>query len=141
MGSARDSFRTLLKTSGNSVTKARLQVFEALLAAKEPLGMHELVLRAPAADRASVYRAVALFERLGIVQRLHSGWKYKLELSDKFVEHHHHLTCARCGATIAMNEDELEALIAKLAAAHHFKPTAHQIEIQGLCNNCRGLVP
>jgi Fur family ferric uptake transcriptional regulator len=84
-----------------------------------------------------VYRAVDLFERLGVVQRLHTGWKYKLELSDKFTEHHHHLTCVRCGRTVAMNEDELERLIHRLAGEYDFLPTAHQIEIQGLCATCR----
>ena len=99
--------------------------------------MHDLVVRAGQVDRASVYRAVDLFERLGIVQRLNTGWKYKLELSDKFAEHHHHLTCLRCGRTIAMNEGELEQLIGRLAEKHGFLPTAHQIEIQGLCAECQ----
>lgn len=118
------------------MTKARLRVFEALLG-KEPLSMHELVRRANGTDRASVYRAIDLFERLGIVQRLNSGWKYKIELTDKFADHHHHLTCIHCGRTINIGEAELETLISKLAAHHHFAPTAHQIEIQGLCKDCQ----
>lgn len=136
MSSAREAFKELLKINGQSVTKARLQVFEALLG-QEPLAMHTLVERAGKVDRASVYRAVDLFERLGIVQRLNTGWKYRLELSDKFAEHHHHLTCIRCSRTVAMNEADLESLIAKLAAGHHFRPTAHQIEIQGVCGACQ----
>lgn len=136
MGSARDAFRALLKANGYSITKARIAVFDALLG-NEPRSMHSLVEQVHRVDRASVYRAVELFEQLGIVQRLHTGWKYKLELTDKFAEHHHHLTCVHCGRTIPMNETELETLIAKLAAAHHFTPTAHQIEIQGLCEVCR----
>jgi len=135
MSSPRDAFRALLKINGYSITKARLSVFNALLG-QEPLDMHTLVAKTGQVDRASVYRAVELFERLGMVQRLHAGWKYKLELTDKFAEHHHHLSCMRCGKTIAMNERELEALIAKLAAAHQFTPTAHQIEIQGVCADC-----
>lgn len=135
MNSARDSFIQLLKQNTQSVTKPRLAVFEALLG-QEPLSMHELAGKVRGVDRASVYRAIDLFERLAIVQRLNSGWKYKLELTDKFAEHHHHLTCTNCSRTIAMNETELEDLIAKLAANHHFHPTAHQIEIQGRCVNC-----
>jgi Fur family ferric uptake transcriptional regulator len=138
MSSPRDAFRALLKTNGYSITKARLNVFDALLG-KEPLDMHALVEKTGQVDRASVYRAVELFERLGIVQRLHTGWKYKLELTDKFAEHHHHLTCVRCGKTTPMNEHELETLIAKMAAAHQFTPTAHQIEIQGVCAECARL--
>ena len=99
--------------------------------------MAELDGRAGGIDRASVYRAVELFERLGIVQRLNTGWKYKLELTDKFNEHHHHLTCLHCDRTISMNEAELEQLISRLATSHCFKPTSHQIEIQGLCDDCQ----
>jgi Fur family ferric uptake transcriptional regulator len=129
-------FKKILKDNGQSVTKARLAVFSALLE-REPMSMRELAARAGGVDRASVYRAVELFERLGIAQRLVSGWKYKLELTDKFAEHHHHLTCLNCGRVIAIGEDELEQVVEKLARAHNFRASAHQIEIQGLCENCR----
>ena len=136
MSSASETFAQLLKQQGQSVTQARLRVFEQLLG-QEPQSMHELVARCQGIDRASVYRAVELFERLGIVQRLHTGWKYKLELTDKFAAHHHHLTCQNCGLSLAINEQELEGFIDKLATARAFQPTAHQIEIQGLCNACQ----
>ncbi len=137
MTSAKDSFRAILKEQGYSVTGARLQVFEALLG-QEPLSMHDLVARTGGnIDRASVYRTIDLFERLGIVQRLNTGWKYKIELTDKFTDHHHHLTCVHCGKTVAMNEQQLEQVIDQIARGHGFTPTAHQIEIQGLCDQCR----
>lgn len=90
------------------------------------------------ADRASVYRTIALFEQLGIVQRLQIGWKYKLELSDDFHQHHHHLTCLQCGAIRPLNEDpRLEKRLALLAEAQDFLMVNHQLEIQGVCKNCR----
>jgi Fur family ferric uptake transcriptional regulator len=138
--SAFESFTLLLKTSGYSVTAARTAVFKTLLD-QEPMSMHQLVEGVGKIDRASVYRAVELFERLGVLQRVNIGWKYKLELTDKFAGHHHHLTCTSCGRTVAMNEDELERLIAKLAATYDFKPSAHQIEIQGLCTACQANLP
>jgi len=136
MASSQEIFKALLKANEQSITKARLHIFKALLG-QEPLAMHDLVEKVGQVDRASVYRAIDLFERLGIVQRLNTGWKYKLELTDKFAEHHHHLTCTECGHTIPMNEAELEDLVTKLAAAHHFKPIAHQIELQGICALCQ----
>ena len=131
-----ETFKAILKASGQSVTQPRLAVFKALLG-QEPLSMHELLERAGEVDRASVYRAVELFESLGVIHRVSIGWKYKLELTDKFAEHHHHLTCTNCGRTIPINETELEALITKLAASYGFSPMSHQIEIQGLCEDCR----
>jgi len=132
----KEVFSKLLKEHGQSVTAARLAVFDALVG-HEPMSMNELVKSVGHIDRASVYRAIGLFEQLGIVQRLNIGWKYKIELTDRFAEHHHHLTCTNCGKTISMNEHDLELLISKLAADHNFTPTAHQIEIQGLCSDCR----
>lgn len=132
-----EAFTTLLKSKKYSITGARLTVFRAL-AGQEPQNMHELVGKVREIDRASVYRTVDLFERLGIVHRIHAGWKYKIELSDRFAEHHHHLTCTNCGRTIAMNESDLEKMIGEIAAHHGFHPTSHQIEIQGLCVDCRG---
>ncbi len=131
-----ETFKALLKANHQSVTRTRLAVFAALVG-EEPLTMHELVGRVTVGDRASVYRAIDLFERLGIVLRLNTGWKYKLELSDLFAAHHHHLTCTQCGQTLALGEGELETVIDKLASAHGFRPTGHQIEIQGVCAQCQ----
>jgi len=136
MSNASETFTELLKGGGYSLTNARMTVFKALLG-EEPLSMHALVERASGIDRASVYRAVELFEKLGIVQRLNTGWKYKVELTDKFSAHHHHLTCIQCGKTVAMRENELEAFVDQIARSHGFKPTAHQIELQGLCQSCQ----
>ena len=135
--SAVENLIALLKTSGQNVTKPRLAVFEALLG-QESLSMPELIGKVREVDRASVYRVIETFERLGIIQRLHTGWKYKLELSDRFAEHHHHLTCTTCGRSIAMNEADLERVIRRVAAGHGFAPAAHQIEVQGTCADCRG---
>jgi Fur family ferric uptake transcriptional regulator len=131
-------FSTTLKASKQSLTKSRLAVFGALQD-KEPQTMREVVEACKGrVDRASVYRTIALFEKLGIVQRLQIGWKYKLELSDAFHHHHHHLTCLKCGRTIPLPEDrQLEARLHGLARAQNFVMQGHQLEIQGLCAGCR----
>jgi Fur family ferric uptake transcriptional regulator len=137
MASPVETFQIILKKHRQSVTQARLAVFSALLG-QEPMSMHELVDKVQKdVDRSSAYRAVDLFEKLGIVQRLNTGWKYKIELTDTFNDHHHHLTCASCGKTIPLNEEHLESVVEGLARQHGFKVTAHQIEIQGICPECQ----
>lgn len=136
MSSLNDRFAAILRGHGQSVTKTRLHIFEQLVG-QEPMSMAELVARCQRTDRASVYRSTALFEELGIVQRIHQGWKYKLELSDAFADHHHHLTCVTCGATTAINEDELELFIERMAQQYQFVPKTHQIEVQGTCAACK----
>jgi len=135
MADTHETFRRLLKNAGYSLTGARSAVFAALLG-QEPMSMHQLVGKVAGVDRASVYRSIELFETLGIVQRLNTGWKYKLELTDKFATHHHHLTCTDCGKTVALSETELERFIEQIARSHGFRPVSHQIELQGLCASC-----
>lgn len=120
-----------------SFTAARSQVF-AVLANNEPLTMPELAERCVMSiDRASVYRTIALFEKLGIVQRLQIGWKYKIELSDAFQAHHHHLTCLGCGSVTTLPEDiDIEAQLAKLASQYGYSALDHQLEIKGYCPKC-----
>jgi len=100
--------------------------------------MREVVARCPDIDRASVYRTISLFERLGVVLRLQVGWKYRLELSDIFHDHHHHATCLHCGRTTPLHEDpSLEKLLQTIARAHQFDLERHQLELQGMCARCQ----
>ena len=129
--------RQLLRQQGQSLTKPRLSVFNALRG-HEPQTMHELVEACPEIDRASVYRTVAMFEQFGIVQRLQIGWKYKLELTDAFSHHHHHLTCLKCGRVVSFDEThQLAAELDKIGQSHNFLIQAHQLELQGLCSACQ----
>jgi Fur family transcriptional regulator, ferric uptake regulator len=83
-----NQLQNLLRSSGYSLTTPRKIVFTALQH-KEPQTIHDIVASCQTQiDRASVYRTIQLFEQLGVVQRMQIGWKYKLELSDKFSAHH-----------------------------------------------------
>lgn len=135
-----ENFIRTLKEAGFSVTKPREIVFSALRAGK-PRSMRELTLDLSSViDRASIYRTVDLFEKLGIVVRVTSGWKYKIELSDAFLPHHHHLTCTSCGRIVSFDEPvALDRLISTAAAEHGFVPKDHSLEITGLCPQCQAV--
>ncbi|QQS19721.1 transcriptional repressor [Candidatus Saccharibacteria bacterium] len=129
-------FETALKQNNLSLTKPRQAVFEALQHHKS-LTMAELVAACPGVNRASVYRTSEVFERLGIIMRIPTGWKYRLELGEAFHEHHHHATCSACGASIALPEDlALEKRLRDLAARRNFTLISHQIELTGHCDAC-----
>lgn len=132
-----DTLKTLLKADGASLTKPRKLVFDLLLS-PEPQSMQVLVQRAKnKVDRATVYRTIELFERIGVVRRLNSGWKYKIELTDLFTGHHHHMTCSNCSRIYDLPENHmLETMIDTVAAKSGFSPRGHQLEIHGLCQNC-----
>jgi len=132
-----ETLKAFLKKNGSSLTKPRKLIFNLLLD-REPQTMQVLASRASdQVDRATVYRTVELFERLGIVRRLNIGWKYKIELSDIFSEHHHHLHCTNCGRVVDLPANPmLETMIDSSAAKADFSPRGHQLEIYGLCPAC-----
>lgn len=132
-----DVLKAILKQHNHSLTEPRKIVFTALLG-KKPQTMQQVIKSAAGkADRASIYRTIDLFEKLGIVQRLNIGWKYKLELTDAFVGHHHHFYCTNCGKTYSMEANTmLETMIETVAAKSGHSPRGHQLEIYGLCKDC-----
>lgn len=127
----------VLKDGDYSVTKPRKMVCD-LLWKQEPQSMHELSERSRGLiDRASLYRTIGLFEKLGIVRRIYIGWKYRVELSDIFTHHHHHVSCLGCGKVVAITEDaEVERLIHEISERYGFTSPAHQLEVTGYCPDC-----
>lgn len=137
MDTAMKLFVSILRKNRQSITDQRLNIFK-ILATQESLTMATILSKAPDIDRSSIYRTIALFEQLGIVDRLHFGFKHRFELSDKFRQHHHHLHCQKCGQIQPIKHDnQLEEAIATVAKQAGFLPTSHVIEVNGICINCR----
>jgi Fur family ferric uptake transcriptional regulator len=132
-----EQLKVQLRDAGYSLTKPRLTVFSALQG-KKPKTMHELVASLDnVIDRASVYRTVTLFESLGIINRIQHGWKYRIELTDAYTPHHHHITCSVCNRMVSFHESEVfEELINAAALDQGFVPKSHSLEIVGLCQKC-----
>jgi Fur family transcriptional regulator, ferric uptake regulator len=142
--SALNLYENKLKQAKTSDTLPRQAVFtELYINGHSPMTMARLItLTKDCANRASIYRAVKRLEEIGIIRRLNIGWKYKLELSDDFHGHHHHLTCTKCGATNATDDDEdFEKLLQDFAAKYGYTLSEHQLDIRGLCINCKNSGP
>ncbi len=131
--------KKLLKKKGYFVTRPRLDLFR-LLQERNTLTIEQLLTLLPHQDSATTYRNIKVFEELGIVNRLQLGWHSKLELSDVFRHHHHHLSCVNCGKVIVLKEDVIiEKQIAILSQRQRFQSTDHQLEIRGICQTCQRL--
>lgn len=129
---------SLLRQFGYSATITRTAIFESLATKESPLTMAELVKSvSTTVDRATVYRTIDIFEKAGIVNRIQIGWKYKLELSDIFQQHHHHIRCSDCGKIETFHETEqLLSELDSIAKAKLFKLKSHTLELSGLCSEC-----
>lgn len=132
-----DRFKETLQNANYSYTQPRKTAFEQL-AKHGPMTTAKLAQAcAPTTDRATTYRTVELFEKLGIINRIWHGFKSQIELSEIFTPHHHHAVCQQCGSTVVIVNPELEKLLAQVTKQHQFLAISHIIELSGYCKKCQ----
>ncbi len=133
-----NNFKQILTSNGYRMTDAREATFK-LLINPEPQSISQILAKANGkVDRVSVYRNIEVFEKLGIANRVYVGWKYKIELSDDFITHHHHLSCLSCGKIIDIEDEKhIDYFIQEVASKFAFKPRRHQFEVDGYCKDCQ----
>lgn len=132
-------FEDILKKKMLRLTSERKLLYKALSDQQAPLSMRELAYSlSDEMNQATIYRNIDLFEELGIVNKIYTGWKYRIELSERFRPHHHHMTCVNCNKVIPISLGErMEKAIENFGDKHDFKIKSHEVELRGLCKNCR----
>ncbi len=136
MNDAVIKYVNILKKNDLSITLPRKLVFEALYSFGLQT-MRQLIDRCKASDRASIYRTVSTLESIGVINRIPQGFKYKIELSEEFLPHHHHIVCSSCGRHSDVEQESLETLLRTMAKDTDYDLTSHKVELVGLCANCR----
>jgi Fur family ferric uptake transcriptional regulator len=87
---------------------------------------------------ASIYRALDLLDRNGLVQRFDVGEGVaRYEPAMPGGDHHHHLVCDSCGTVEPFEDDTLERAIHSLAGKTEFTIAAHDVTLHGECPACR----
>ena len=131
-------FETILDKKGLRITDQRKALYQALAGHDRPVSLKHLASSlSERMDQVTVYRNIELFENIGIINKVYTGWKYRVELSEQFRPHHHHLTCEKCGKIIPIKlSEKMESLIQSFGRRHGFKIKSHEVELRGLCKNC-----
>jgi len=85
----------------------------------------------------TVYRHLQALAESGEVDvlRTHEGESvYRRCAAD---DHHHHLVCRACGATVEVTGPAVEAWAVAVAAEHGYADVSHTLEVFGTCRACR----
>lgn len=131
-----EAFRQELKKAGQSYTRPREELFMYLQQAGPSHPSQIVQDLSGKLDRASVYRTLNLFSRLGIIHEVGTGARRRYELSDRYDAHHHHFRCEGCGETLALHEPGIERSIERAMKNRGWKLRLHQIELTGRCDKC-----
>lgn len=84
----------------------------------------------------TVYRTLQGLAEAGEVDVLRRGDGEAIYRRCATGEHHHHLVCRTCGASVEVASDDVERWAATTAERHGFTDVEHTAELYGVCSGC-----
>ena len=130
-----------LRRAGHRSGGARAAVIDLMAGQDCCLTAQEVFDRLRADGRvigiASVYRALDLLARLGLVRRLDVGSASGYEPALPGGHHHHHVVCDRCGKVSTFEDPALEDAIDRLSRRLAHTVAEHDVVLRGECPECR----
>lgn len=130
---------------GVKKTRQRVEIYNILSTAKEPLSAAEIFARVLENNKeagyafSTVYRSLLAFEKAGMVTKsvLVSEDTAVYELNSGKIKHY--AVCLKCHKKISLKGCPLSNLrpVLSTEGLEDFMVTGHQIEIYGYCKNCR----
>jgi len=122
------------------MTRQRTAVADALTTVEDfrsAQQLHELLRdRGHGIGLATVYRTLQSLAEAGDVDVLRTADGESVYRRCERREHHHHLVCRSCGATVEIDGPAVEAWAAQIGASQGFTDITHTIELFGTCGSC-----
>ena len=130
-----------LRRESRKITGPREAILDILRHHPHPLTNREIFAELPKGecDLATIYRAMQLLQKLGMVKRFDFGdGSARFELMKEGDDgHHHHLICTRCAAVVEIAECFPAEIEHRIARANGFAAVTHRLEFFGLCPDCQ----
>jgi Fur family transcriptional regulator, ferric uptake regulator len=135
-----DRFRSFLRENGLTFTAARQAILEGIVGTEGHFDADELHgllrKRGETLSAATIYRALPLFVKSGIITETLRGQGRSRYEHAWGHDHHDHLECISCGRIIELKDDELEKVQERMCKRNGFSPVDHRLTIRGYCAAC-----
>jgi Fur family peroxide stress response transcriptional regulator len=134
-----ETLKQRCRDDGLVLTPQRRAILRAVLDADDhPTAdrVHEtLARRRVRVSRATVFRTLETFARLGLVTRAcHPGSAVRY---DRRLERHHHLVCLACDRVVDIQDARLDALPIPDTRRFGFTVSDFKVQLRGTCRQCR----
>ena len=137
----KQQFKKLFKQEHIDNFEDRFKVLEAFLQTEKHVSVNHLVERLESngwrLDPEFVKETLKLMCRFGFAQKSRFDNGMVLYEHRHLGQHHDHMICTKCRKILGFEEEQIEQLQIKIAAAHGFHMLQHKLEIYGICNDCR----
>ncbi|MEY3470854.1 MAG: hypothetical protein RLZZ223_204 [Candidatus Parcubacteria bacterium] len=121
------------------VTKHLKTIINTIISHSSPVDAktiyHDLKLSEQTIDLSTIHRILDKLHNLGVLDSLYGEKANYYELSSKFLPHHHHFTCIKCGKITDINSCMIDPIFNKIIDIG--TPISHSFEIKGICNKCK----
>jgi Fur family transcriptional regulator, ferric uptake regulator len=128
----------MIRETGARVTRPRVAVLAALLAAEHALTHHEVAERVDrriGVDRVTIYRVLDWLDQCGLAHKIAGDdrvGRYNAA-AHAYARAHAHFQCSRCGTVICL--DELDAA-PQVRLPAGYVPQQVELTLKGLCAGC-----
>jgi Fur family transcriptional regulator, ferric uptake regulator len=131
---------SLLVSAGVKPTRQRVEIAAELRREANDVTAQELHSRlrkrGTRLGLATVYRTLGTLEDAGVIDA------FAHEPGERCYRwcgggHHHHLVCAECHRVVELEDCRIGPWLDELSAAHGFSVTGHEVEVTGVCADCR----
>lgn len=144
-GTCVDNFKSLLLSQRGRLTTERIALLKIVCDIKghfHPYHVLDLLRKQGySLSLTTVYRNLSLLVQAGIIRRVSvsddtgvgGAWYEHIWRR----EHHDHLVCSCCGATVEFSYPAIEILQEAVAKDHGYTLESHHLELTGICPACR----
>jgi Fur family transcriptional regulator, peroxide stress response regulator len=132
------TFMAACRSAGFKVTHQRMEIFKEVAKTEEHPDAESVFgrvrSRIPSVSLDTVYRNLALLERLGVVTRVNV--LCERTRFDANMAQHHHFICLECGMVKDFVSPELDGYKVPQEPASWGKVTSVHVELRAICSEC-----
>ena len=136
----RDHLRDILQAAGRRLTAQRCLILEVLEKSAEHLDADALYdqarTRDPDISLATVYRTLAVFKDMGLVEEHRLGEEHG-HYEPVRDQPHYHFTCLECGKVIEFDTPLVAQIQRELSEQEGVRVTGAHLHLSGYCTQCR----
>lgn len=118
--------------------RTRAAILDAVLATEHGFTAEELAAMLDGVHAATVYRALALLEEIGVVRHVHVSHGPAIYERVSLGANRQHLACDVCGRHLSVPARVFDAARRVLAREHDFILDSSHFAILGTCRGCAG---